>query len=72
MGRVGIAVACALTFVVSGVTYARAHDDAPRIVARVRCSSTAEDTLGHVRLVSFDRSTDGSVRVVYRCMHTGY
>lgn len=65
-----VSMCVALAFGMFG--YALASDTRAPIRATVRCNSTAEDTLGHVRMVVFDRNDDGSVRVVYRCMHTGY
>jgi hypothetical protein len=65
--------ALALAFVVAlgGFSLGRATAE-DRINATIRCATTAEDTLAHVRLVSFSRDDDGSVRVVYRCKRIGY
>jgi hypothetical protein len=65
--------ALALAFVVAlgGFSLGRATAGA-RITATVRCAHPAEDSLAHVRLVSFTRNDDGSIDVSYRCKRIGY
>jgi len=48
---------------------AMAAGDGKGYAATVRgCGAyLAEDEAAHIRLVTFDRRTDGSVRLVYRC-----
>ena len=50
-------------------TYALAFtwsDDTP-YTARIRCRHVAEDVMGKLRLIEYDRNPDGTLRLVYRC-----
>jgi hypothetical protein len=41
-------------------------------VAVVRCNNMAEDSMGHLRLIDFERKADGTLRLVYACKRYGY
>lgn len=72
MQRIGFIVlvwALLATFVL--VWNASAHAQHAPIASTVLCAHPAEDSLAHLRMVTFDHDND-TYTVVYRCRRNGY
>jgi hypothetical protein len=71
IGKVAFVLMVAAVVLVASLTHKAVS--APSYTVTLKCGAIiAEDEAAHLRLVDFDRSSDGGLQLVYRCRTNGY